>query len=203
MIISVVRHLRPIPLHPGADDVIRPLDVAIEDNVSELKSSLREHHDLGFTSPYVRCRDTAAYVNRHADSWYEVPELRESPHYGQETVIRSKLLSAVETMFDLRDRVARFLDELENMNASSALVVTHGDVVNAFRWCIEGHTLDEFKNLYRNVDNFIEFGSVFQFDTINGTTTRTNLGKEPRVMTEFTPIHERLIPYRAVLLDVR
>ena len=180
MILTVVRHLEPLPLTAGVNDIDRYLsDVGILTATSladNVLSALPDRHPylVGSVSPYVRCRHTAALIKDCVNgTWYETVDMRESPHRGQETYVRTKIMSSVESMFDLHDRVMRFL---ERWNGVNMVVVTHGDVLNAFRWCMEGMTLSQFRSLYDDPHNFIPFGTAITFDVVNNVAQRRLLG---------------------------
>lgn len=193
MIITVVRHLEPVPLYPNVDagfDIDRPLSDAgkasggaLLDNVlaagrNIYKTAFDGVYGNGYVSPYARCRQTAALLTsatHHPFRWYETPELRESAHAPQVSHLRNKLLVNEESTFELRDRVARFM-EMVHDPVYPVLVVTHGDVVNAFRWVIEGLTLEEYRALYADPDNFVPFGCAWTFDTAKRTAERRLLG---------------------------
>lgn len=196
MIITVVRHLEPISPREGVVDVDRPLAYAGNRSAERLLRNVTEGvgvYDIGYTSPYARCRSTAAHLNSAvADNrgWYETAELRESAHPGQEVFVRTKALTLPESMFNLRDRIARFLDMVNVPDpAAKILVVTHGDVVNAFRWCIEGLTLDEFRGLHSQSVNMVDIGSAWTFDTRKGELRRTRLyGDYPDLVKTFREV---------------
>lgn len=202
MIITVVRHLEPVPLYPNVNagfDIDRPLSDAGKASGDDLlRNVLAAGKDVpsigydgvygnGYVSPYARCRQTAALLTsatHHPFRWYEVPELRESAHAPQVSRLRNKLLVGEESTFELRDRVARFMSMMHDP-VFPALVVTHGDVVNAFRWVIEGLTLAEYRALYDDPDNFVPFGCAWTFDTAKRTAERRLLGDtEPDVVRE-------------------
>lgn len=200
MIITVVRHLEPEPYSHSCPDVDRPLSQAgvssassLLDNVSAALSYRNPTHPMmamygyGYVSPYARCVSTASLIRSAVGdswSWYETPLLRESPHISQRDTIRRKALSKEESIFDLRDRVSRFLTMIHD-SVSPVLIVTHGDVVNAFRWCIEGLSLRQFRDLFDYPDNFVPFGVAWTFDTSARTAERRVLGStEPDKVVE-------------------
>ena len=112
--------------------------------------------------------------------------------------LRRKPLVTPESTFDLRDRVSRFL-EMVHSKHDAVLVVTHGDVVNAFRWCIEGLTFTEFVGLYKDSNNFVSFGDAFVFDTGHGSMVRlpARSGAESPLSRTFPPVQDPFA-YRAV-----
>lgn len=193
MLITVVRHLEPVPVSPVADpitDIDRPLSEAGVASGETLLANVRaaavasgrlpwgNAYGTGYVSPYVRCRQTAALIAPAVSPswrWYEVPELRESAHAPQVSHLRHKLLVGEESTFELRDRVARFMSLVHN-STYPALVVTHGDAVNAFRWVIEGLTLREYRALYDDPDNFVPFGAAWSFNTETRVAERRVLG---------------------------
>ena len=198
----MVRHLEPVPVSPVADpitDIDRPLsEVGADAGVSLLanvrsaaegyrSSAWGSTYGAGYVSPYVRCLQTASAIAPAVSPewrWYEVPELRESAHDPQVSRLRNKLLVSEESTFELRDRVARFMT-LVHGATYPVLVVTHGDVVNAFRWVIEGLTLREYRELYDDPDNFVPFGTVWAFDTDTRVAERRVLGDtEPDKVVE-------------------
>jgi broad specificity phosphatase PhoE len=81
----------------------------------------------------------------------------------------------VESAFDLRDRVMRFLDFVHDVPCVRVIAVTHGDVLNAFRWCLEGLSLSEFRDLFRDKTNFIPFGCALTWDNGRNTMTKSTL----------------------------
>ena len=185
MLLTVVRHLEPVPIVDGTDpidDLTRPLSTegsntatALRDNVREAANGVRHGsrgiawgpYGTSYVSPYVRCRQTAAALTPEMSStstWYEVPELRESAHAPQVSHVRNKMLVNEESVFELRDRVARFMGMIHG-SVFPVLVVTHGDVVNAFRWVVEGLTFAQYIELYDDPSNFVPFGVAWTFDT--------------------------------------
>ena len=193
MLITVVRHLEPVPVSSVADpitDIDRPLsDAGVEAGESLLanvRAAAEEYGRLpwgnaygtGYTSPYVRCRQTATLIATAVSPewrWHEVPELRESAHAPQVSRLRRKLLVNEESTFELRDRVARFMS-LVHGATYPVLVVTHGDVVNAFRWVIEGMTFAQYREMYDDPDNFVPFGAAWSFNTDTRVAERRVLG---------------------------
>lgn len=202
MLITVVRHLEPVPVSSVADpitDIDRPLSDAGVASGESLMANVRvaaevhgrlpwgDAYGTGYTSPYARCLQTAALVASAVSPewrWHEVPELRESAHAPQVSRLRNKLLVNEESTFELRDRVARFMS-LVHGATYPVLVVTHGDVVNAFRWVIEGLTLQEYRALYDDPDNFVPFGAAWSFNTDTRVAERRVLGDtSPDKITE-------------------
>lgn len=189
MILTAVRHLPPDEFVSGSDDYTR--DVSEEGHAQGplLASTVSRHrYRRAYVSPYKRCVSTARYLRDHADEFFEAVELRESAHPGMETWVRKKALALPESMFDLRDRVARFLDFALGGSSENILLVTHADVINAVRWHVCGLTTDEFLGLYDNPDNFIGMGSVWAFDLDDGTLTRSSSdGSDLKLAASFPP----------------
>lgn len=193
MLITVARHLEPVPLAEGDDpltDLDRPLSEAGRASGEALLANVRaaavasgrlpwgNAYGTGYASPYVRCRQTATLIATAVSPewrWHEVPELRESAHAAQVSRLRRKLLVNEESTFELRDRVARFMS-LVHGATYPILVVTHGDVVNAFRWVIEGMTFAQYRELYDDPDNFVPFGAAWSFNTETSVAERRVLG---------------------------
>jgi len=193
MLITVARHLEPVPFAEGGDpltDLDRPLSEegrdggkSLLENVGEAAKEYRSSawggsYGAGYVSPYVRCRQTASLIAPAVSPewrWYESPELRESAHAPQVSRLRGKLFAHEESAFELRDRVARFM-ALVHDATHPILVVTHGDVVNAFRWVLEGLTLREYLALYEDPDNFVPFGVAWSFNTDTRVAERRVLG---------------------------
>jgi len=193
MLITVVRHLEPVPVSPVADpitDIDRPLSDAGVDAGASLLANVQApaveygsiawggSYGAGYVSPYARCLHTATLIASAVSpewKWYEVPELRESAHAPQVSRLRNKMLVAEESVFELRDRVARFMSLVHDA-AYPVLAVTHGDVVNAFRWVIEGLTLRGYRALYDDPDNFVPFGVAWSFNTDTRIAERRVLG---------------------------
>ena len=173
MKITVVRHLE---AGPAESDVDRQLIPQYQDTLDTFKHTVRgtDQHGMAsyfshaFVSPYVRTRQTLEILNGTYGLAFESTDLRESAHsgYGVDARLHGKLLTSEESVFECKDRVHRFLGTLSRMEGvTSALDVTHGDVVNAFRWCLEGLTFEQFVALYADPINFIGFGHVLKFDT--------------------------------------
>lgn len=188
MIITAVRHLTPVRFDKGVSDVDKPLsemrDIEGEKLLRNVADARREGYKphgsipayrYGFTSPYVRCRQTAKQIQSVAFEWGESTLLRESAHPGQEVILTNKHLATAESAFDLRDRVMRFLDFVHSLDGRSVIAVTHGDVLNAFRWCLEGLSLSEFRDLFRDKTNFIPFGCSLTWDSHLKTITKSTL----------------------------
>ena len=193
MLITVARHLEPVPLAEGDDpltDLDRPLSEAGRASGEALLENVRKaseaygssawagSYGAGYVSPYARCRQTASLIAPAVSAewrWYESPELRESAHAPQVSRLRNKLFAHEESAFELRDRVARFM-ALVHGAKYPILVVTHGDVVNAFRWVVEGLTLQEYRALYDDPDNFVPFGVAWSFNTDTRVAERRVLG---------------------------
>ncbi len=188
MIITAVRHLTPVRFDKGVNDVDKPLSESCDIEGSKLLRNVADarregypsHGSIpayryGFTSPYVRCRQTAKQIQSVAFEWGESTLLRESAHPGQEVLLTHKKLVTVESAFDLRDRVMRFLDFVHSLDGKSVIAVTHGDVLNAFRWCLEGLSLSEFRDLFRDKTNFIPFGCALTWDSHLNTMTKSTL----------------------------
>lgn len=188
MIITAVRHLTPVRFDKGVSDVDKPLSESCDiegakllRNVDNARSKRYKSNGsipayrYGFTSPYVRCRQTAKQIQGVAHIWGESVLLRESAHPDQEVLLTHKKLVTVESAFDLRDRVMRFLDFVHSFDGGSVIVVTHGDVLNAFRWCLEGLSLSEFQGLFRDKTNFIPFGCSLTWDNYSNTMTKSTL----------------------------
>lgn len=187
MILTVVRHLEPLPVVGAADpltDLDRPLSREGAAQGDALLRNVRaacpddapwgRAYGAGYVSPYARCRQTAALIADavdHGARWYEVPELRESAHAAQVSRLRTKMLVNEESSFELRDRVARLMSMVHE-STYPVLVVTHGDVVNAFRWVVEGRTLAQYRALYDDPDNYVPFGVAWTFDTVARTAER-------------------------------
>lgn len=188
--ITVVRHLEPLPLIVGGNDIDRELSAQgiadAESLLANVKAAvdsddvhpyLRKYGE-GMSSPYARCLSTAKLIKDAVDTswrWFEIPELRESAHREQKVTLRNKTLTHEESTFDLHDRVARFL-KMIHQTVTPRLIVTHGDVVNAFRWCIEGMTLRQYRDLFNDPDNFVPFGCAWTFDTDKRIAERRVLG---------------------------
>lgn len=189
MILTAVRHLPPEEFVSGSDDFTR--DVSEEGRAQGLllaRTVSGHHYRRAYVSPYKRCVSTARYLEDHADGFFEAVELRESVHPGMETWVRKKALALPESMFDLRDRVARFLDFALGDRSGNILLITHADVINAVRWHVCGLTTDEFLGLYDNPDNFIGMGSVWTFDLDDGTLARSSAdGSGLKLAATFTP----------------
>lgn len=186
MIITAVRHLTPVRFDKGVSDVDKPLSEMRDIEGDKLLRNLDESrywfpnknvlaYHYGFTSPYVRCRQTAKQIQGVAHMWGESTLLRESAHPGQEVLLTNKHLATAESAFDLRDRVMRFLDFVHSLDGRSVIAVTHGDVLNAFRWCLEGLSLSEFRDLFRDKTNFIPFGCSLTWDSHLKTMTKSTL----------------------------
>lgn len=186
MIITAVRHLTPVRFDKGVSDVDKPLSEMRDIEGDKLLRNLDESrywfpnknvlaYHYGFTSPYVRCRQTAKQIQSVAYEWGESPLLRESAHPGQEVLLTNKNLVTAESAFDLRDRVMRFLDFVHDVPCVHVIAVTHGDVLNAFRWCLEGLSLSEFRGLFRDKTNFIPFGCALTWDNGRSTMTKSTL----------------------------
>lgn len=215
MILTVVRHLEPVPFDATANpinDIDRPLSAAGAESGVELLSNVlavripragfEGIYGNGYVSPYARCRQTAATLasaTHHDWRWYEVPELRESAHGAQVSRLRNKVLVNEESSFELRDRVSRFMSMVHG-SVHPVLVVTHGDVVNAFRWVIEGLTLSQYRELYDDPDNYVPFGVSWAFDTKARTAQRRLLGDtEPDKVVEIrNRFHHGADSYRMV-----
>lgn len=172
MKLTVIRHLEPIPWLPGCNDISRELMHISQDVIATLRHSLYPVYDYGFYSPYKRCVQTAKTVEDFALLWHESTDLRESAYPPQQERLGRKLLVREESVFDTKDRVSQFLTNLRSVRPSAALVITHGDVVNAFRWCLEGLTLREYSALFNTPDNFVGFGSALNYDLAEGIVTK-------------------------------
>jgi hypothetical protein len=186
VIITAVRHLTPIRFDKGVSDVDKPLSEMRDIEGAKLRCNLDglrywspnkdvPEYTYGFTSPYTRCRQTAKQIQSVAYEWGESTPLRESAHPGQEVLLTHKKLVTVESAFDLRDRVMRFLDFVHDVPCVRVIAVTHGDVLNAFRWCLEGLSLSEFRDLFRDKTNFIPFGCALTWDNGRNTMTKSTL----------------------------
>lgn len=186
MIITAVRHLTPVRFDKGVSDVDKPLSdsriiegVTLRRNLYESRYGSQTEdarpYRYGFTSPYARCRQTAKQIQPVAHAWGESTLLRESAHPGQEVLLTNKQLVTAESAFDLRDRVMQFLEFANDLPCVSVISVTHGDVLNAFRWCLEGLSLSEFRDLFRDKANFIPFGCALTWDTGRNTMTKSTL----------------------------
>lgn len=199
--ITVVRHLEPLPIIVGGNDIDRELSAQgiadAESLLANVKAAvdsddvhpyLRKYGE-GMSSPYARCLSTAKLIKDAVDTswrWFEVPELRESAHREQKVTLRNKTLTHEESTFDLHDRVARFL-KMIHQPVTPRLIVTHGDVVNAFRWCIEGMSLRQYRELFTDPDNFVPFGCAWTFDIDKNVAERRVLGSTtPDKVVEFS-----------------
>lgn len=172
MIITAVRHLEPFPLTPGGNDVDRPLAAIQSEDIALLKQAVGYGYDLALVSPYRRCLQTAERIKDCSTVWMESADLRESAHPGQEFTVRNKVLTHVESGFELRDRVSRLLRELYGSPHEEVLLVTHGDVINALRWCIENWSLTKYRSAFNDPSNYVGFGSVWTFNTFQGVMER-------------------------------
>lgn len=186
MIITAARHLTPVRFDKGVSDVDKPLSEMRDIEGAKILRNLDEvrywspnkgvpQYTYGFTSPYARCRQTAKQIQSVAYEWGESTLLRESAHPGQEVLLTNKKLVTVESAFDLRDRVMRFLDFVHDIPCIHVIAVTHGDVLNAFRWCLEGLSLSEFRDLFRDKTNFIPFGCALTWDNGRNIMTKSTL----------------------------
>lgn len=192
MLITVIRHLHTEPIGSHHHDIDRALSPTGEALRASLRKCLKNGYDVGYVSPYLRCRQTAEALKDYATSWYEHAELRESAHRGQEERLRGKFLVLPESGFDARDRAVRFLEfllrEKSLVRCESAIVVTHGDMVNALRWAIQGRSLAEYREWFEDKKNFVDFGSTWHFDTKIGSLSRWNVEKlELDLTDDFAP----------------
>lgn len=84
MIITAVRHLTPVRFDKGVSDVDKPLSEMRDIEGDKLFRNLDESrywfpnknvlaYHYGFTSPYVRCRQTAKQIQSVAYEWGESP----------------------------------------------------------------------------------------------------------------------------------
>lgn len=154
--------------------------------------------DAHITSSYLRASETASQLNLPKANWQEDPLVRERDWGGLETMnyeelhivkhLRSSRLDADsfywdppigtrvgESMEEVCLRVGRFIEKFqgEEWSNKKLIVVTHGDVIWAFRILLEGIPSLEFIRCYNKAKrcNWITNGQLFHYSNRNARSS--------------------------------
>lgn len=141
-----------------------------------------------YVSPYIRCLETAAYMNLPNARWEEKRTLRERS-YGEICVAtRDEFKKKYPRNWNFRkndsiywrppsgesiadvaeNRVHNFLMSLKHDNVDdSVIVVSHGDWISALSLVLENLSDEQFLERYSSKDSEIKNGACVQYSRVN------------------------------------